>query len=102
MNVHKAKGLEAPVVILAFPTGEYQGSPIIHVTRPSTGNAVGYVRVEERAETGWAMRTLAQPLAWPQHAAAESEFERAEDVRLLYVATTRAQEGLIVSRCDQA
>ena len=102
MNVHKAKGLEAPVVVLAFPTGEWDGAPTIHVERPAAGNAVGYVRVEERAEVGWNMRTLAQPLDWPRRAQVESEFERAEDIRLLYVASTRAQEELIVSRCNQS
>ncbi|MGQ0815270.1 MAG: UvrD-helicase domain-containing protein [Gemmatimonadota bacterium] len=101
MNVHKAKGLEAPVVILAFPTGEWQGTPTIHVERPASGNAVGYMCVEERAES-FTMRTLAQPLDWPQRAALEAEFEQAEDARLLYVAATRAAEELIVSRCVQA
>jgi ATP-dependent helicase/nuclease subunit A len=101
MNVHKAKGLEAPVVILAFPTGEWNGAPTIHVERPARGNAIGYVRVEERAE-GFTMRTLAQPRDWPARAASETEFERAEDTRLLYVAATRAAEELVVSRCMQA
>ena len=96
MNVHKAKGLEAPVVILAFPTGEWQGAPTIHVERPSDGKAVGYIRVEERAEA-FTMRTLAQPLDWPERAAAEAQYERAEDLRLLYVASTRAGEELIVN-----
>lgn len=101
MNVHKAKGLEAPVVILAFPTGEWQGTPTIHVERPARGRPVGYVRVEERAES-FTMRTLAQPLDWPVRAVTEEEYERAEDVRLLYVAATRAEEELIVSRCVQS
>ena len=101
MNVHKAKGLEAPVVFLAFPTGEWNGEPTIHVERPATGQAVGFMRVEERGEAAFSMRTLAQPLDWPRRAAAETEFERAEDVRLLYVASTRAAEELIVSRCAQ-
>ena len=100
MNVHKAKGLEAPVVFLAFPTGEWQGAPTIHVERPASGVAVGYVRVEERAEQ-YSMRTLAQPIDWSERAASETQFERAEDVRLLYVAATRAAEELIVSRCVQ-
>jgi ATP-dependent helicase/nuclease subunit A len=101
MNVHKAKGLESPVVVLAFPTGEWQGTPTIHVERPESGNAVGYIRVEERAEA-FTMRTLAQPIDWPQRAAVEAQFERAEDIRLLYVAATRAGEELIVSRCVQS
>jgi len=101
MNVHKAKGLEAPVVVLAFPTGEWDGTPTIHVERPASGNAIGYVRVEEKAES-FTMRTLAQPRDWPARAAVEKEFEKAEDIRLLYVAVTRAAEELVVSRCMQA
>jgi ATP-dependent helicase/nuclease subunit A len=101
MNVHKAKGLEAPVVFLAFPAGEWVGEPTIHVERPASGAAVGFMKVEERGEAAFSMRTLAQPLDWPERAAAEAEFERAEDVRLLYVASTRAAEELIVSRCVQ-
>ncbi|HEX6559110.1 MAG TPA: PD-(D/E)XK nuclease family protein, partial [Longimicrobiales bacterium] len=87
---------------LAFPTGEWNGTPVIHIERPASGNARGYVRVEERAEVGWAMRTLAQPFDWPERAAVEAAYERAEDVRLLYVAATRAAEELLVSRCNQS
>ena len=101
MNVHKAKGLEAPVVILAFPTGEWQGTPTLRVERSADGIARGYVKVEERAEA-FTMRTLAQPLEWPQYSALETEYDRAEDVRLLYVAATRAAEELIVSRCYES
>ncbi len=99
MNVHKAKGLEAPVVILAFPTGDWPHSSTVHIKRPAEGEAVGYVRVEERTDKFDNTRTLAQPLEWPRHAAAEKEFDEAEDIRLLYVASTRAAETLIVSRC---
>ena len=102
MNVHKAKGLEAPVVILAFPTGDWAHPPTAHIRRPADGGAVGYMRVEERTDKFENMRTLAQPLDWPQHAAAEKEFDDAEDVRLLYVACTRAAETLIVSRCERS
>lgn len=98
MNLHKAKGLEAKVVVLAFPAGDFQGAPGIHVERPADGNAVGYVRVEERGDN-FTSRILAQPLDWPARAELESQFDRAEDVRLLYVAATRAEEELVVSRC---
>jgi ATP-dependent helicase/nuclease subunit A len=98
MNLHKAKGLEAKVVILAFPAGDFQGAPGIHIERPADGNAVGYVRVEERGDN-YTSRVLAQPLDWPARAELESQFDRAEDVRLLYVAATRAEEELVVSRC---
>jgi ATP-dependent helicase/nuclease subunit A len=102
MNVHKAKGLEAPVVLLTFPTGDWPHEPNVHIRRPAAGAAVGYMRVEERLDGFNNTRTLAQPLDWPTHAAAEKEFEDAEQVRLLYVAATRAAETLIVSRCDKS
>jgi ATP-dependent helicase/nuclease subunit A len=100
MNVHKAKGLEAKVVCLAFPTGEWNPLPTLHVQRDGN-TALGFVKVEERAEA-FTMRTLAQPLNWPELAAREAEYDRAEDVRLLYVAATRAAEELIVSRCYES
>ncbi|HUP89468.1 MAG TPA: UvrD-helicase domain-containing protein [Longimicrobiales bacterium] len=101
MNVHKAKGLEAPVVLLAFPTGDWQGTPTLRVERRASGVAQGFVRIEERAES-FTMRTLAQPLEWPRYAELETEFDRAEDIRLLYVAATRAAEELVVSRCYES
>ena len=37
MNLHKAKGLEAPVVVLACPTGRGEHEPELHVSRPAAG-----------------------------------------------------------------
>jgi ATP-dependent helicase/nuclease subunit A len=95
MNLHKAKGLEARVVILAMPFGDWSPPPRSRIVRDETGRALGYVTVTERRGQNMDV-TLAQPLDWDEHAAEEERFGRAEDERLLYVAATRAADTLIV------
>jgi ATP-dependent helicase/nuclease subunit A len=98
MNLHQAKGLEARVVILADPSGAKRRAPDMHVERSSEGRAVGYMRVTEAGEGFQSDRALAMPLEWEEKAVAEEGFEAAEEVRLLYVAVTRAKEELVVAR----
>ena len=98
MNLHQAKGLEATVVILADPSGAREYTPEMHVTRSAHGAAVGYLRVTEATEGFGASKVLAVPAQWDDKEAAERRFESAEDVRLLYVAVTRAREELLVAR----
>lgn len=95
MNLHKAKGLEAPVVILANPFGDWSPPARSRVVRDETGRALGYATVTERRGQNMEV-TLAQPADWDAHAAVEQQFDRAEDERLLYVAATRAGEELVV------
>ncbi|HSJ23533.1 MAG TPA: UvrD-helicase domain-containing protein [Longimicrobiales bacterium] len=95
MNLHKAKGLEANVVVLAAPFGDWSPMPASRVVRDVTGRAVGYTTVCE--QRGFGQRVpLAQPADWATHEAEELRFSRAEDERLLYVAATRAVEELVV------
>ncbi len=100
MNLHQAKGLEAPVVVLAEPYGAWRPSPSLHITRPSHGEAEGRMII---AEKRYRFRdfTLARPLDWDEHEAIERRFDDAEQDRLLYVATTRAMEELVVSYYDE-
>ena len=98
MNLHQAKGLEATVVILADPSGAREHAPEMHVTRSADGLAVGHLRVTEATDGFGADRVLAVPADWDAKEAAERRFEAAEDVRLLYVAATRAKEELLVAR----
>jgi ATP-dependent helicase/nuclease subunit A len=95
MNLHKAKGLEAPVVILAMPFGDWSPAPTARVVRDETGRALGYATVTERKGQNQVV-TLAQPADWDAHAAEETRFGRAEDERLLYVAATRPAQELII------
>jgi ATP-dependent helicase/nuclease subunit A len=100
MNLHQAKGLEAPVVILAAPFEERDHPPRLHVTRPEQGRAAGAIVV---SESRWEFdrAVLACPLDWPVQEQTERAFEAAERDRLLYVAATRAEEELLVSDQDQ-
>ena len=83
MTVHKAKGLEFPVVILADLT-----------CRMSRGDASRYLDPSERLCAmkigGWA------PHALHDHEDDEVARDQAEGVRLAYVAATRARDLLVI------
>jgi ATP-dependent exoDNAse (exonuclease V) beta subunit len=83
MTVHKAKGLEFPVVILADPT-----------CKLARDDASRYLAMDEKLCAirigGWAPHEL------HDHEAEEVRRERAEAVRLAYVAATRARDLLVV------
>jgi ATP-dependent exoDNAse (exonuclease V) beta subunit len=83
MTVHKAKGLEFPVVILADPT-----------CRLSRGDASRYLDPERGLCAmrigGWAPHEL------HEHEAEEVSRDQAEGIRLAYVAATRARDLLVV------
>ncbi|MDX1623111.1 MAG: UvrD-helicase domain-containing protein [Gemmatimonadota bacterium] len=96
MNLHKAKGTEAPVVILADPAGRPGIDPTRRVVRGEDGTSRGWLEIV--APTRYGKRILARPLEWPDHAAEEARFRAAERDRLLYVATTRAEDELLVGR----
>jgi ATP-dependent exoDNAse (exonuclease V) beta subunit (contains helicase and exonuclease domains) len=84
MTVHKAKGLEFPVVILTDPTAK--------LIRAAGGSR--YVDPDQRLCAqrllGWA------PWELLDHAAEEAQQEREEADRLAYVAATRARDLLVV------
>ncbi|HEY8311172.1 MAG TPA: UvrD-helicase domain-containing protein, partial [Gemmatimonadaceae bacterium] len=94
MNLHKAKGLESKIVILATPTSTSEHPPRVHVVRSEEGAATGGVQI--LAGT----RLIAQPVGWNELADAEQRFAAAETQRLLYVATTRAKKELVIARCE--
>ncbi|HKJ01415.1 MAG TPA: UvrD-helicase domain-containing protein, partial [Longimicrobiales bacterium] len=98
MNLHQAKGLEAPVVVLADPSSQAAHGQTLHVERRPDGTATGWLRVAEQSEGFRRNNLLARPSEWSDKEAAEARFEAAEQVRLLYVATTRARDELLVSR----
>ncbi|MDH3270987.1 MAG: UvrD-helicase domain-containing protein [Gemmatimonadota bacterium] len=98
MNLHQAKGLEGTVVVLADPTDRPTFRPDVHLSRGSDGSALGYLRVTEAAAGFRAGEDLARPLGWAGREADEQRFENAEEVRLLYVAVTRAREELVIAR----
>ena len=97
MNLHQAKGLEAPVVVLAEPAGAWNPPTQLFVERVGA-RAVGWFSVEEKGEGPWARAVVvARPRVWSEKLAVAEHFDAAEDVRLLYVAATRARETLLVA-----
>ena len=81
MTVHQSKGLEFPVVFVPDLDRRMQGSPAQAAFTPQLGPMV----------------KTSGPNGFELHAAVEKEEEAAELVRLLYVATTRAADCLILS-----
>jgi ATP-dependent helicase/nuclease subunit A len=99
MNLHKAKGLEAPVVFLADPLGGVKPRADVRILRED-GHARGYLRITRKiGEFG--RRLLAEPAGWAEHEREELAYVEAEERRLLYVASTRAKNLLVVSRCPR-
>ena len=98
MNVHQAKGLEAPVVFLADPYSSGSApAPKMHLRREDEAMVAPVVQGE-----GYFERVTHAPLGWhadtdPAYQAEEERHEAAEERRLLYVAATRAERLLVVS-----
>ncbi|MCL2082112.1 MAG: UvrD-helicase domain-containing protein [Oscillospiraceae bacterium] len=89
MTIHKAKGLEFPVVVLAgltkrFNTDDQKGRLLVHAQA-----GLGFCRRDELSE----YPTIAHRAV---KVVIDSEM-RSEELRLLYVAMTRAESKLILS-----
>lgn len=96
MNVHKAKGLEASIVYLAFPGKKTE----------IRNHIWSHIRREEQSSTGYFMfgrkhgattKPVAQPLQWEDYLNSEEAYLLAEEIRVLYVAATRAEKAMIIS-----
>lgn len=83
LTVHKAKGLEFPLTVLADASYEHRGSS-------------GKIQLTDTLLLDLRADDL-HPTAWQLAARREAELEDAEDRRLLYVATTRAKEKLLIN-----
>ena len=95
MTLHRAKGLEARVVFLADPTDANPPPPRVWIDR-SFDPPRAHVLVERK--TGpFSREEIARPMDWDRKCEREKEFLDREDERLLYVATTRARDALVVS-----
>lgn len=95
MSIHKSKGLEFPVVILAgmgkkFNRQDVYGKVLID---PELGIATDFVDVERRLKT---------PTLKKQALRRKMELDSlGEELRVLYVAMTRAKERLIMTGTDR-
>jgi ATP-dependent helicase/nuclease subunit A len=96
MNLHKVKGLEAPVVFLACPFGDSEHDVEFHIDRSSI-EVTGYLGVYGK-KVNRKRQFLANPTNWDELTKRERKFLIAESLRLRYVAATRAGAALIITR----
>jgi len=100
MNLHKAKGLEAPVVFLAHPCKRLNIAPDYHIKRTGS-KSEGYFVIKK--QTGeFSSKVIGRPLNWDKYELEEEEYQNAEETRLLYVAATRARNLLFISSCEKS
>ena len=95
MNLHKAKGLEAPVIFLAIPYLNHKPDPDYYIERHCI-IPKGHFLVKKYNYFGNG-KIIAQPKKWKDYCQIESSYLDAEENRLLYVAATRAKNMLVIS-----
>lgn len=99
MNTHKAKGLEAPIVILASPCSGSFPDPSFYVDRVETEDGVehyyGYARIRKNPDATFGKDFYA-PSGWSEVEPVAAAKVALEKDRLLYVAATRARNMLII------
>jgi ATP-dependent helicase/nuclease subunit A len=105
MNLHKAKGLEAPIVILANPAGMKEREPERFIVRTngspgprprgSGDRPRGYFLFKKRS--GFRRVLISQPAGWADVVDLAAQYQEAEEHRLMYVAATRARDLLAIS-----
>jgi ATP-dependent helicase/nuclease subunit A len=95
MNIHRAKGLEAPIVVLAEPVDRDEREPDAHVERRGDAPRGWFPILQARGERG--VRVIGLPPGWAEKSRAELAFLAAEQDRLFYVGATRAMYTLVAS-----
>jgi ATP-dependent helicase/nuclease subunit A len=91
MSVHKSKGLEFPIVILAETGREFQTSINSKDYITDGQNTIGFKIIEH------ASKTKLPSLTWQVIKEKQRKLNLAEEMRILYVAMTRAKDKLIIS-----
>lgn len=98
MNLHQAKGLQAPVVFLVdgYDTSHRRHGPAFHVSR---SGKFPYLALPVTRPLGeHVIETVAQPTGWSDDETREQSFLDAEEKRLIYVGATRAKDLLVVAQ----
>ncbi|SET34442.1 ATP-dependent helicase/nuclease subunit A [Salinibacillus kushneri] len=98
MNIHKSKGLEAPIVCLAHPWKHVNPETSIrqHIKRDDFSSK-GYFAFSKNTGT-FHKKSLAIPLQWEEYKQEELRYLTEEEARILYVAATRAERALVISK----
>ncbi len=96
ISVHKSKGLEFPVVFLAELNSEFSKKDFQEDCLVESDGLLGLRIVDNKSN-----RKL-DSIAYQVIEREKREADLAEEMRILYVATTRARERLILSGCEKA
>ena len=101
MNLHQAKGLQGKIVFLADPydTSYTRYGPEFHVSRTSDEPFLALPITKPRGP--YAREVVAEPVDWEDAETKETRFLQGEELRLLYVAATRAENLLVVSTYEE-
>lgn len=102
MNVHKAKGLQGKIVILAYhKPPQRPPQPLSRRELSPEGEPLFHVCVTVTRGKGKSSRTsvIGAEGGWAEQSAEEERYLSAERTRLLYVAATRAERMLLVNAC---
>ncbi len=105
MNLHKVKGLQAPIVFLADPSGKQNQAALknrldFHIDRESADSVYGYLKISKSLGE-FQSKIVAIPPGWEDKMEEEWRFHEAENDRLLYVAATRAGSKVVVSQLEK-
>ena len=96
-NLHKVKGLEAPIVILAFAWDYYVGADN-SIVYEDTGVEGYYFRLRgDKMLPSFGKEVLFGTTQYMEKELAENKIIKDEEARLVYVAATRARNALIIS-----
>ena len=92
MTIHKSKGLEFPIVFVIGMTENSGGGDKVYYFDENLGFGFNYKVVDSQGK-----RTSENSIAKTAISLAKKKLEAAEDMRVLYVALTRAKNKLIIS-----
>ena len=95
LSVHKSKGLEFPVVFLAELDSQFNKRDIYGDFLADADDTLGLQIIDRKSNSK--LRSLAHQVIAEQ----KLSTTMAEEMRVLYVATTRARDRLILSACEK-
>jgi len=95
LSVHKSKGLEFPVVFLAELNSPFNKSDIQADILTDPDYTLGLQIIDQKSKTK--LRSLAHEVIAEQ----KLSIALAEEMRILYVAVTRARERLVLVACEK-